>query len=104
MGKYMDEYNSLMERKSSLKRTHERIFNQYGHIMSPEAKAMNQASWGLSEKMYDRDIERAQKLAMKEMEEEVYQRVMKSLSVEVKDEASPAIREIRKQIENLFSK
>lgn len=41
---------------------------------------------------------------MKEMEEEVYQRVMKSLSVEVKDEASPAIREMRKEIEKLFSK
>lgn len=104
MGKYMDEYNRLMEQKSSLKHTHERIFNQYGHIMSPEAKAMNQASWGLSEKMYDRDIERVQKLAMKEIEEEVYQRVMKSLSVEVKDEASPAIREIRREIEKLFSK
>lgn len=102
MGKYMDQYNSLLERRDSMKQTHNRLFAQYGNIMSDEAKVFNQATWGLSEQMYDRDIARAQKLAMEEMAEELYQRVMKSLSVEVKNEASPAIREIRKELENLF--
>ena len=104
MGKYLNEYNRLIEQKISMEKLHSRLLNQYGHIMSNEARALNEAHWSLSEQIYDRDIAIAQKNALNEMAEEVYQRVMKSLSVEVKDEASPAIREIRKQIENLFSK
>ena len=104
MGKYLNEYNRLMEQKASMKKHHSQILNQYGGIMSNEARALNEAHWSLSEQIYDRDIAIAQKNALNEMAEEVYQRVMKSLSVEVKDEASPAIREIRREIEKLFSK
>lgn len=104
MGKYLNEYNRLMEQKASIKKHHSQILNQYGGIMSNEARALNEAHWSLSEQIYDRDIAIAQKNALNEMAEEVYQRVMKSLSVEVKDEASPAIREIRREIEKLFSK
>ena len=104
MGKYLNEYNRLMEQKASIKKHHSQILNQYGGIMSNEARALNEAHWSLSEQIYDRDIAIAQNNALNEMAEEVYQRVMKSLSVEVKDEASPAIREIRREIEKLFSK
>ena len=58
----------------------------------------------ISEQMYNRDIEIAQKNALNEMAEEVYQRVMKSLQVEVRNEASPAIKELKKEIDNLFKK
>lgn len=39
-----------------------------------------------------------------EMKREIIAEVLKQLRIEVKNEASPAIREIKKDIENLFSK
>ena len=38
------------------------------------------------------------------MKREIIAEVLKQLRIEVKNEASPAIREIKKDIENLFSK
>ena len=38
------------------------------------------------------------------MKQEIIAEVLKQLRVEVKNEASPAIREIKKDIENLFAK
>ena len=49
MGKYLNEYNRLMEQKASMKKRHSQILNQYGGIMSNEARAMNEAHWSLSE-------------------------------------------------------
>ena len=104
MGKYLNEYNRLMEQKASIKKHHSQLLNQYGGIMSNEARALNEAHWSLSEQIYDRDIAIAQKNALNEMAEEVYQRVMKSLQVEVRNEASPAIKDLKKEIDNLFKK
>lgn len=104
MGKYLNEYNRLMEQKISMGKLHSRLLNQYGHIMSNEARALNEANWSMREQMYNRDIEIAQKNALNEMAEEVYQRVMKSLQVEARNEASPAIKELKKEIDNLFKK
>lgn len=39
-----------------------------------------------------------------QMKREIIAEVLKQIRVEVKNEASPAIREIKKDIENLFSK
>nr|CRY94022.1 hypothetical protein [uncultured prokaryote] len=49
MGKYLNEYNRLMEQKASMKKHHSQILNQYGGIMSNEARALNEAHWSLSE-------------------------------------------------------
>lgn len=49
MGKYLNEYNRLMEQKISMGKLHSRLLNQYGHIMSNEARALNEAHWSLSE-------------------------------------------------------
>lgn len=57
MGKYLNEYNRLMEQKISMGKLHSRLLNQYGHIMSDEARALNEANWRMSEQMYNRDIE-----------------------------------------------
>ena len=46
----------------------------------------------------DRERER------EKMKREIIAEVLKQLRVEVKNEASPAIREIKKDIENLFAK
>ena len=57
MGKYLNEYNRLIEQKISMEKLHSRLLNQYGHIMSNEARALNEANWSMSEQMYNRDIE-----------------------------------------------
>lgn len=54
--------------------------------------------------MYQRDMARLIPLVKKEIAEEVRQDVLKSLSVEVKDQASPAIREINKELDKLFKR
>lgn len=54
--------------------------------------------------MYDRDIEKYHKLAMKEMEDEMVERIMKRVSVEVQDNASKPIQDLDKQIKQLFSR
>lgn len=104
MGKYMDQYNDLVDRKNRIKHTHNRILSQYGYLMSDEAKEFNRVNWNMSEQMYDRDIARLQKLALKEMEDEAVERIMKRISVEVQDNASKPLQDLDKQIKNLFSK
>ena len=47
---------------------------------------------------YNREREREQ------MKREIIAEVLKQIRVEVNNEASPAIKEIKKDIENLFSK
>lgn len=49
---------------------------------------------------YERERNREKELA--ELEERVFQRVMKSIRVEVQNQASPAIREIKRDIENML--
>ena len=46
--------------------------------------------------------EEQHKRELADLEERVYQRVMKRIQVEVKNEATPAIREIRRELENLI--
>ena len=104
MGKYMNEYNRLMEQKASMKKMHSRLFNQYGHLMSDNARAFNEANWSISEHMYDRDIAIAQRKALQEMEDEAVERIMKRVSVEVQDNASKPLQDLEKQLKNLFSK
>lgn len=104
MGKYMDQYNDLVDRKNRIKHTHNRILSQYGYLMSDEAKEFNRVNWNMSEQMYDRDIARLQKLALKEMEDEAVERIIKRISVEVQDNASKSLQDLDKQIKNLFSK
>ena len=104
MGKYMDQYNDLIDRKNRIKHTHNRLLSQYGHLMSDNAKEFNRVNWDLSKQMYDRDIARLQKLALKEMEDEAVERIMKRISVEVQDNASKPLQDLDKQIRNLFSK
>ena len=104
MSKYMNDYNKLMEQKASLKKMHSRLYNQYGHLMSDNAKTLNEANWSITENMYDRDIAIAQRKALQEMEDEAVERIMKRVSVEVQDNTSKPLQDLEKQIKNLFSK
>lgn len=72
--------------------------------MSEEAKAINKINWDISERMYDSDIEIAYKKAMKELEDETVDNIMKRVSIKVDDKATKEFKELDKQIRNMFSK
>lgn len=72
--------------------------------MDDFGRAWNQAHAQIEEDIYQRDMARLIPLVKKEIAEEVRQDVLKSLSVEVKDKASPAIREINKELDKLFKR
>lgn len=73
-------------------------------MMSEEAKVINKINWDISERMYDSDIEIAYKKAMKELEDETVDNIMKRVSIKVDDKATKEFRELDKQIRNMFSK
>lgn len=56
--------------------------------MSDEAKAMNKINWDISERMYDEDIEIVYKKAMKELEDETVENVLKRVSIKVDNKAT----------------
>lgn len=59
--------------------------------------------WKQTRNIIDRvERERNRERELAELEERVYQRVMKSIRVEVQNQASPAIREIKRDIENML--
>ena len=72
--------------------------------MDDFGRAWNQAHAQIEEDIYQRDMARLIPLVKKEIAEEVRKDVLKSLSVEVKDQASPAIREINKELDKLFKR
>lgn len=102
MGKYLNEYKRMQQQKDSFKHTYNRINDMYGSIMSPEAKAMNQASQNIREKFYDKQINDLYSKALKEMQEEAVAEVMKRISVEVNNEASKTLQDLEKQLSNMF--
>lgn len=73
-------------------------------MMSEEAKTINKINWDISESMYDSDIEIAYKKAMKELEDETVDNIMKRVSIKVDDKATKEFKELDKQIRNMFSK
>ena len=73
-------------------------------MMSEEVKVINKINWDISERMYDSDIEIAYKKAMKELEDETVDNIMKRVSIKVDDKATKEFRELDKQIRNMFSK
>lgn len=73
-------------------------------MMSEEAKVINKINWDISERMYDSDIEIAYKKAMKELEDETVDNIMKRVSIKVDDKATKEFKELDKQIRNMFSK
>lgn len=59
--------------------------------------------WKQTRTIIDRvERERNRERELAELEERVFQRVMKSIRVEVQNQASPAIREIKRDIENML--
>lgn len=102
MGKYRDRLAYLQERLELERYMHNHIMTMWGSQMSDWAKEYNRNNYNRQEEYYQREIRAIEGKAQQEMVDEITQQVLKNISVEVKNEASPAIKEIKKELDNLF--
>ena len=74
----------------------------WGSQMDDWAREYNKNNYRNQEEYYQREIRAIESKAQKEMVEEITQQVLKNISVEVKNDAIPAIKEIKKELDNLL--
>ena len=79
---YREQLIKLKQQKSLYQKTMSNIYNRYGNIMTDDAMRQNK----ISEEMYisfmDRQIQQLEPLAIKEIEQEIVQKVSDSISVD----------------------
>ena len=74
----------------------------WGSQMDDWAREYNKNNYRNQEEYYQREVRARESKAQKEMVEEITQQVLKNISVEVKNDAIPAIKEIKKELDNLL--
>jgi len=102
MGKYMNELRRLQEQQRMEERNYTSLMNRYGHLMNDMGRAFNSTRHDIEAAYLSREIAAITGKAYQELVEEAAADVLKKVSVEVKDEASPVIRNLQKEIQNLF--
>lgn len=102
MGKYRDRLAYLQERLEIERNLHNHIMTVWGSQMDDWAREYNKNNYRHQEEYYQREIRAIESKAQKEMVEEITQQVLKNISVEVKNDAIPAIKEIKKELDNLL--
>ena len=89
MGKYMNELEGLV----NLRQGNNAVLNGYGYLMDDVGKSYHTAKAGY----YDEQIYRILPMVLDEMMEEV----AKQFDVKVKDEATPALRQLNEELRRL---
>ena len=98
---YRDQLRSLQEQRTSLNRRIRDREVMYGSIMSDEARAWNNAHDNIRSMYYDREIAKIEKLAQKELEDEIVDNVMKRLNRDIKIDTTQFEREMKKVMKDL---
>ena len=75
--------------------------SMFGSIMSPEAKAWNEAHDNIQMEYYDREIARLEPLAQKELEDEITANILKNIEKGISVDASKIGKEIQKALKGL---
>ena len=70
--------------------------------MSDEAKVYNTNHFNITDRYYERQISAIEDKAREEMIREATEEVLKRVEVQITDEATPKLKELRKQIETMF--
>ena len=73
------ELRDLRERKRFEEQNKRNTYAMFGSIMSPEAKAWNEAHDNIQMEYYDREIARLEPLAQKELEDEITANILKNI-------------------------
>lgn len=75
--------------------------SMFGSIMSPEAKAWNEAHDNIRLAYYDREIAKLEELAQKELEEEITTNVLKNVEKGFSIDTSKLTKDIQKALSSL---
>ena len=96
-----DELKHLQERRRFEQSMIRNRNNMYGSMMSPEAKALNDAHDNIRLEYYDREIAKLEKLAQKELEEEITANVLKNVEKGFSIDTSKLTKDIQKALSTL---
>lgn len=102
MGKYNDELKRLQNRRETLRRLHNSKMGTWGNVMDDFAKAYNTAHFNIEDDYYSRQIAAIEGKAREEMINEMTAEVLKRVDVQVKDNATPALKDLQKELSKLF--
>ena len=78
--KYRDQLATLKERRNTIDSNQARIESMFGHLMSDNARMLNNSQRSLERQYYDRQIQQLETLAQKELEEEIIENILKGVS------------------------
>ena len=95
------ELRDLRERKRFEEQNKRNTYAMFGSIMSPEAKAWNEAHDNIRLAYYDREIARLEELAQKELEEEITANVLKNVEKGFSIDTSKLTKDIQKALNSL---
>ena len=98
---YREQLNRLRESQ----RWHNRRIRDreamFGSIMSPEARAWNNSHDNIQSLYYEREIAKIEKLAQKELEDEMVQNVLTRINRDVKIDTSQFKKDMQKAMKEL---
>lgn len=92
-----EAFETYIDEKKSLNKSPA----MFGSIMSPEAKAWNEAHDNIQMEYYDREIARLEPLAQKELEDEITANILKNIEKGIYVDASKIGKEIQKALKGL---
>ena len=99
MGQYRDAYYRAKENRAMHQRTRQEVHSNSAYDPSSFAVQLNEAQNRIIDEYQGREIERLEGLMLKEMADEVYQRVMNNIKVDMKVDTS----ELSKSIADAFN-
>ena len=98
MGKYRDQYLVTKKNRDMFARFHERTTSYGGYDPNSLAVQLNEAGYRASQSAYNRELEQLEPLMLNEMQEEIYQKIMKNLSANIKVDTSQLSKSIAEGI------
>lgn len=102
MGRYNDELKRLQSQRRAFANLHNSTMQRWQHLMSDEAKVYNTTHFNITDRYYERQISAIEDKAREEMIREATEEVLKRVEVQITDEATPKLKDLRKQIETMF--
>lgn len=102
MGKYNDELKRLQHQRETNRRLHNSKMGNWGYLMDDYAKTYNTSHFNIQEEYYARQIEAIEDKAREEMINEMTAEVLKRIDIQVKDNATPALKDLQKELSKLF--
>ena len=102
MGKYNDRLKQLQNDRRLHKQVFDSTMNRWAHLMDDNAKMLNTTHFNIEDEYYARQIAEIESKAKEEMIHEMTAEVLKRIDIQVKDNATPALKDLQKELSKLF--